>query len=551
MAGGPAAAPFSRDGALRTQNRGARSTQASSLADSQGRGAGSRGTRPADHGRDFDAQGRTGGQGLVGQRRAGRDRRRRRRDRCRPRGVDRPAGRLEDGPRAARRVRRTDADLLARLARLLGVFLLGLADLRRPLVARNLDLLVLLSFGVSLAFFNRGSVFRASALAVPPLLYLLGACAGSASLAPVRAAARPVWPVWVLAGATLFLVGFRIGLNVQTPRSVIDVGYAGVIGARPHPRRGGAVRAHAAAGRLKPCGPADADGSSAIASRRTAAASRRTRAATRTGRSPTRLRPGGRGVRLEREVGRAARGARDVDRARPLVAARARARRAAARRTPAGATLAFAWAAYPFTAYALAREHERRADARAARRGGSGSRPRPRRGGGVALAGWTKFAVAAARRRSGSPTPHGLVHRGARRALRGRRSSLATRRRFSVLLLEPDLSTRQDVLGSDARLPARARVAVLALGLGAVPRRGDPRPRLAQRAVQVARARSRRGRGRRPAPQGPARARRADAGDPARGPALADPLVLPLPSVGAAVRRARAPPAARPDAART
>jgi hypothetical protein len=36
------------------------------------------------------------------------------------------------------------------------VFLLGLADLRKPLSMRNLDLLVLLGFTVSLAFFDRG-----------------------------------------------------------------------------------------------------------------------------------------------------------------------------------------------------------------------------------------------------------------------------------------------------------------------------------------------------------------------------------------------------------
>ena len=40
------------------------------------------------------------------------------------------------------------------------VFLLGLADLRRPLRLRNLDLLMLLSFGVSLAFFDAGSGVR-------------------------------------------------------------------------------------------------------------------------------------------------------------------------------------------------------------------------------------------------------------------------------------------------------------------------------------------------------------------------------------------------------
>ena len=53
------------------------------------------------------------------------------------------------------------------------IFLLGLVDLRRPVSMRTLDLLALLSFGVSLVFFNRGEVFASAALAVPPLVYLL------------------------------------------------------------------------------------------------------------------------------------------------------------------------------------------------------------------------------------------------------------------------------------------------------------------------------------------------------------------------------------------
>jgi hypothetical protein len=112
------------------------------------------------------------------------------------------------------------------------IFLLGLVDLRRPFTVSTLDLLVLLSFGVSLVFFNRGEVFQSAALAVPPLVYLLARTAWIG----FRRAARPRlpvprWPVWALVGATLFLVGFRIGLNVENPRTVIDVGYAGVIGA--------------------------------------------------------------------------------------------------------------------------------------------------------------------------------------------------------------------------------------------------------------------------------------------------------------------------------
>src|ERR671931_2389604 len=54
------------------------------------------------------------------------------------------------------------------------LFFLGLADLRRPLSLRNLDLLALLSFSVSLWYFNRGDVFTSMPLVYPPLLYLLG-----------------------------------------------------------------------------------------------------------------------------------------------------------------------------------------------------------------------------------------------------------------------------------------------------------------------------------------------------------------------------------------
>ena len=111
------------------------------------------------------------------------------------------------------------------------IFLLGLVDLRRPLSMRTLDLLLLLSFGVSLAFFNRGDVFESAALAVPPLVYLAVRTAWIGFRATARRGSTAVvWPVWALAVATLFLVGFRVGLNVDNGRSVIDVGYAGVIG---------------------------------------------------------------------------------------------------------------------------------------------------------------------------------------------------------------------------------------------------------------------------------------------------------------------------------
>src|SRR4051794_29063318 len=110
------------------------------------------------------------------------------------------------------------------------LFLLGLGDLRRPLSLRNPDLLVLLSFSVSLWFFNRGDISGGGPLAYPPLLYLLGRMVWSAWRGRLGTGAVPVWPVWVLAAATVFAAGFRIGLNVRTS-NVIDVGYSGVVGA--------------------------------------------------------------------------------------------------------------------------------------------------------------------------------------------------------------------------------------------------------------------------------------------------------------------------------
>jgi hypothetical protein len=139
-----------------------------------------------------------------------------------------------------------------------GAFLLGLADWRRPLSLRNLDLLVLLSLSVSLWFFNRGNVFAAMPLAYPPLLWLLARCVWVARRdRPSRGA--PVWPIWILAAATVFLAGFRIGLNVRAS-NVIDVGYSGLIGAQ-RIMHGNSPYGHFPEEGTRPkCGPADADG---------------------------------------------------------------------------------------------------------------------------------------------------------------------------------------------------------------------------------------------------------------------------------------------------
>jgi hypothetical protein len=139
-------------------------------------------------------------------------------------------------------------------------FFLGLANLRRPLSWRNLDLLALLFFSVSLWYFNEGDIFTSVPLAYPPMFYLVGRLIWIGSGRSRSVGSRPVWPVWVLAAATVFLLGFRIGINVEAPHSVIDVGYSGVIGA-DRISSGESPYGHMPIeDSLKPCGPADSSG---------------------------------------------------------------------------------------------------------------------------------------------------------------------------------------------------------------------------------------------------------------------------------------------------
>jgi hypothetical protein len=138
------------------------------------------------------------------------------------------------------------------------VFLLGLADLRRPLSLRNLDLVVLVSLSVSLWFFNEGRIFTSAPLVYPVLLYLLGRSVWIGLRDRPPRASPPVWPVWLLAAATVFLAGFRIGLDLGDS-NVIDVGYAGVIGAH-RIANGEAPYGHFPREMGRPCGPANRDG---------------------------------------------------------------------------------------------------------------------------------------------------------------------------------------------------------------------------------------------------------------------------------------------------
>ncbi|MBI5104446.1 MAG: hypothetical protein HZB46_05570 [Solirubrobacterales bacterium] len=104
---------------------------------------------------------------------------------------------------------------------------------RRPLRMLHLDLVVLAAFGVSVAFFNDANIDASVPIVYPLLAYLLARALWLA-FRTGRTAHPPqlplVVPVGWLAVALVFLVGFRVGLNI-TNSNVIDVGYAGVIGA--------------------------------------------------------------------------------------------------------------------------------------------------------------------------------------------------------------------------------------------------------------------------------------------------------------------------------
>jgi len=102
---------------------------------------------------------------------------------------------------------------------------------RRAWSLLHVDLAVLLGLSISLAFFNHGAIGISTPMMYPFMLYLLVRMLllGFGRGRP-REPLRLGVPVSWLAIGVVFLVGFRIGLNVVNS-NVIDVGYAGVIGA--------------------------------------------------------------------------------------------------------------------------------------------------------------------------------------------------------------------------------------------------------------------------------------------------------------------------------
>jgi len=314
------------------------------------------------------------------------------------------------------------------------LFFLGLANLRRPLSMRNLDLLVLLSFSVSLWFFNRGEIFPSASLAYPPMLYLLARLTWIAWRGGPNDS-RTVWPLWALAGTTVFLVGFRVGLNIRDS-NVIDVGYSGVIGGHRIANGQSPYGHMPVEDALKPCGLKDAEGEI----RERIQTNGRCEGANERGDTygpvayeayvPAYLALGwkGRGDKL-----RAAHATAILFDLVALLGLVLVGRRFGGVRL--AVMLSFAWAAYPFTQYASS-SNTNDSIMPAILVFGFWLVTSPfARGAFVALAGWTKFAaLLLAPLWAGYPEPRRLPAKG----LFVAGFAAATLAAFSILLLEPN-----------------------------------------------------------------------------------------------------------------
>ena len=343
------------------------------------------------------------------------------------------------------------------------------------------------------------------------------ACRGSGFGGRRRSAAGGTWPVWLLAAVAVFLAGFRVGLNVEAPAQRDRRRLRRRDRRGPHPRRADAVRAHAGSGAAStPCGRADADGEI----RDRIQANGRCESANPRGDTygpvaylayvPAVLTFGWSGKWDALPAAHAT-----AILLRPARRARPRPRRPAARRQPTGGDARVRLARLSVQRLRAGDERERRDHARPARLGLLA------RHLGTGRAGRSPRWPAGRSSRRCSSRPSGSRIRPAcgvpRRSASARAFAAATARCVLDPAARAGAARRgAHLLGADARLPARPRVAVLHLGLGAVPRPRHTRPGDRPAGAAGGRARARRRRRRRAAAQGAARARRAHCRDPDR-----------------------------------
>ena len=278
--------------------------------------------------------------------------------------MDGAAGRVEDGARSRRRVRREDAPAVVCLARVLPRLLRRAREPaqaifrpqpRSPCAPRVHGLARLLRPGGDLP--QRPA--RLPRSRVPPRTRAVG------RVRPPRPAAR--------VGLAYLGAGGRGGLPPRVsgraqPRSAARRDRRRARGRRRReqdPRRRGAVQKHAAARRSRAVRAEGQRGTGARAHPDEPALRGRDRARrhVRPGVLP-RVRAGGRDLSVEREVGLASGGARDLHRVRPARGARARPRRAAVRRSQARSTARIRVGRVSIHGLHAQREHERRDHAR-------------------------------------------------------------------------------------------------------------------------------------------------------------------------------------------
>jgi hypothetical protein len=109
------------------------------------------------------------------------------------------------------------------------VFALAFIRTDRLFSLRNLDVVALLGFLVSHGFFRQGNVYEAVLLWYPPLIYLLLRTLLMGFGAGERVERTSNLPTPLLFGLAGLAGGLVLGLNLDA--RVIDVGYAGVVGA--------------------------------------------------------------------------------------------------------------------------------------------------------------------------------------------------------------------------------------------------------------------------------------------------------------------------------